>query len=134
MCKNAFVLPFGHYKFTWLPFGLTNAPRIFQKCIMTLFQEFDFVKVFLDDVLIHSETEELHNEHFLKVLTRFKEIGACINFDRSTFYSKEVKYLGNIISGEGIRADVSRVPDMLDIATLRTKKGLQKVICFLNWL
>ncbi len=60
--KTAFRVPFGHYEFLVLPFGLTNAPATFQRMMNQVFHDFiaeGWVIVYLDDVLIYSKSEEV---------------------------------------------------------------------------
>jgi hypothetical protein len=68
--KTAFKMRFGHYKFTILPFGLTNDPGVFMSLMNGVFREYldKFVQVFIDDILIYSRTMEEHDEHLRLVL------------------------------------------------------------------
>ena len=71
---------FGNYEFTVLPFGLTNAPGVFMRLRYGVFHEYleKFVHVFIDDILIYSQTKEEHNEHlrlFLQCLRENKLYG-----------------------------------------------------------
>jgi hypothetical protein len=63
--KTTFKTRFGHYEFTFLPFGLTNAPGVFMSLMNGVFREYldKFVQVFIDDILIYSRTMEEHDEH-----------------------------------------------------------------------
>ncbi|KAF9762398.1 Transposon Ty3-I Gag-Pol polyprotein [Nosema granulosis] len=96
--KTAFVVPCGHYEFLRMPFGLTSAPREFQRCMSDLFAELDFVRIFLDDVLIFSKLTEEHTQHLQIVFDTLTSAGASINFEKSTFYQKQVTYRGNVVS------------------------------------
>jgi hypothetical protein len=68
--KTAFKTRFGHYEFTVLPFGLTNAPGVFMSLMNGVFHEYldKFVQVFIDDILIYSRMTEEHDEHLCLVL------------------------------------------------------------------
>jgi hypothetical protein len=68
--KTTFKMRFGHYEFTILSFGLTNAPGVFMSLMNGVFHEYldKFVQVFIDDILIYSHTTEEHDEHFFLVL------------------------------------------------------------------
>jgi len=61
--KTAFVTPDGHYEFLRLPFGLKNAPSHFSKIMFQAIGDQGFVKIYLDDITIHSTTFELHIQH-----------------------------------------------------------------------
>jgi hypothetical protein len=68
--KTTFKMRFGHYEFTVLPFGLTNAPGVFMSLMNGVFREYldKFIQVFIDDILIYSRTTEEHDEHLRLVL------------------------------------------------------------------
>jgi hypothetical protein len=72
--KIAFVTRYGQYEFTVVSFGLTNAPAYFMNMMNKVFmEELDkFVVVFINDILIYSETAEEHVEHLRVVLERLR--------------------------------------------------------------
>ena len=63
--KTAFRTRYGHYEFTVMPFGLTSAPATCQTLMNNVLREFldDFVRVYLDDIMIFNRTEEEHLRH-----------------------------------------------------------------------
>jgi hypothetical protein len=68
--KTSFRTRYGHYEFTVVPFGLSNAPTIFMCLMNGVFREYQnkFFIVFLDDILIYSKLEEEHEHHLRMVL------------------------------------------------------------------
>ncbi|KAG0435260.1 Retrovirus-related Pol polyprotein from transposon 17.6, partial [Dictyocoela muelleri] len=109
------------------------APREFQKCMNNLFSNLDFVKIFLDDMLIFSESIELHEKHLNNVLKILKKVGASINFEKSNFCQREVTYLGNIISEDGIKPDISRIDKLVNFKQPKSFKDVMKLVGFINW-
>jgi hypothetical protein len=91
--KTAFILAGEKYEFLRMPFGLANAPRTFQHTMNGLLKDFDFVKVYLDDILIHSKNIEEHFTHLRAVLETLKNVNASINWEKSNFAKAEVNYL-----------------------------------------
>ena len=69
----------------------------------------DYVKIYLDDILVFSPDLTSHVQHLIQVITILHENGASINFDKCKFNQTEIKYLGRIINSTGIRPDTSRV-------------------------
>jgi hypothetical protein len=73
--KTAFRTRYGHYEFTVVPFGLSNAPAVFMCLMNGVFINYPdkFVIVFLDDILVYSKTEEEHEQHLRMVLQVLRE-------------------------------------------------------------
>lgn len=99
-----------------------------------LFDKFNFVKIFLDDLLSHSDSLSTHKEHLEKILKIFNRNKIKINFEKSNFMTEEVTYLGNIINSEGIRADTTRLKRFtLDNFKPKSIKDIQRIVGILNW-
>ncbi|MGL4850979.1 MAG: pol polyprotein, partial [Clostridium sp.] len=131
--KTSFVLPFGQYEFNRMPFGLSNAPREFQRIMTEKLKDFDFVKIFVDDILIFSKTLKDHTEHVEKVLKRLLEEGISVNYAKSSFGLQEVKYLGKIINEKGIRPDLDSLIKLDNFKIPHDRKGLMKLLGLINW-
>jgi hypothetical protein len=73
--KTAFRTRYGHYEFTVVPFGLSNAPVVFMCLMNGVFREYldKFIIVFLDDILVYSKSEEEHEHHLRMVLQVLRE-------------------------------------------------------------
>jgi hypothetical protein len=114
--KTAFKTRFGHYEFTVLPFGLTNAPGVFMSLMNGVFREYldKFVQVFIDDILIYSRTTEEHDEHLRLVLQCLREHKLYGKLSKCSFYQSRIHYLGHVISGEGIAVDPAKVEAMME--------------------
>ena len=73
--KTAFKTRYGHFEFTMMPFGLTNAPSTFMDLMHRVFQPYldDFIVVFVDDILIYSQSEEEHEDRLRIVLQLLRD-------------------------------------------------------------
>ncbi|NAW06137.1 RNA-directed DNA polymerase, partial [Salmonella sp. gx-f8] len=103
--KTAFRTRYGHYEFLVMPFGLTNAPAAFMDLMNRVFQPYldRFVVVFVDDILVYSETEMKHDEHLRIVLQVLREKQLYAKFSKCEFWLKEVTFFGHVVSAEGIK-------------------------------
>ncbi|KRH93664.1 Transposon Tf2 [Pseudoloma neurophilia] len=126
-------MPFGQFEFVRMPFGLTNAPRTFQRAMNAILGHLPFVRVYLDDILIMGESEDIHNKNLHQVLTILKENGITINLSKSKFFKTEVEYLGTIIDANGIRPITTKLAKYDNFQEPRTVKDLQSLLGFINW-
>jgi hypothetical protein len=104
----AFTTQYGLYEFVVVSFGLTNAPSYFVNLMNKVFmEELDrFVVVFIDDILIYSETAEEHEEHLRIVLKRLRQQKLYAKFSKCKFLMEKVAFLGHVLSAEGIGGPV----------------------------
>jgi len=105
--KTAFVTNQGLYEFAVMPFGLKNAPALFQRLMQRVLMGLnpsdgqDFVSA-LDDMLMFSETFNEHLAHLALVLERFANAGLKLKPSKCHFICPSVEYLGHLITPEGI--------------------------------
>src|SRR5438876_2073627 len=104
---TTFRTRYGCYKYKVVPFGLTNGPATYQRYMNDVLFDYlnDFCTAFLDDILIYSDNELEHEEQVRKVLQRLHEAGLQADIKKLEFSVKHTKYLGFIISADGIEAD-----------------------------
>jgi hypothetical protein len=117
--KTTFRTRYGHYEFTVVPFGLSNALAIFICLMNGVFREYldKFVIVFLDVILIYSKSKEDHEHHLRMVLQVLREHQLFAKFRKCSFYQKQIHYLGHIISKDGIAVDLEKVEAIREWST-----------------
>ncbi|TFY51092.1 hypothetical protein EVJ58_g10744 [Rhodofomes roseus] len=113
--KTAFQTRFGHYQFRVMPFGLVNAPATFQNMMNDILRNFldRFVMVYLDDIIIYSQTWEQHCNDVEQVLRCLADQDLVLNEDKCIWGARELVYLGHIVSGEGIRPNPDKISAVL---------------------
>lgn len=129
-----FNSPFGRYKFKRMPFGIASAPEVFQKRNANLFSDIENVQVYFDDIIIMGSSEKEHDETLVKVLDRAKQLNIKFNPQKFQFKKSEVKYMGQIISGEGIQADPEQVRAVKEMEKPKTKKEVRRFLGMVNFL
>jgi len=109
--KLAFRTRYGLYEPNVMQFGTTNAPADFQGYINTAIREAldDFASAYLDDVLIYSDFTEEHVGHVNWIMQRLLEAGLYLKPEKCEFHKETVRYLGLIISTNGISMDEDKV-------------------------
>jgi hypothetical protein len=109
--KTAFRTRYGHYEFTVVLFGLSNAPIVFMSLMNGVFKDYldKFVIVFLDDILVYSRTEEEQEQHLRMVLQVLRENQLYAKLSKCSFYQERIHYLGHIISKDGIAVDPKKI-------------------------
>lgn len=129
-----FSTPFGCYRFKRLPYGIKIGPEVFQKYNERNFKGISNVVVYIDDILIAADTEEEHDKILQQVMERARKLNIKFNIDKIQYKVREVKYLGKIISHEGIRCDPDRITAIMKINPPKTKRDLQKLLGMINYI
>ena len=121
--KTAFTMHQGLFEFRVMPFRLMNAPaafqRLMQQVLMGLNTESatDFVAVYLDDILIFSETFQDHMTHLRTVLQRLEQVNLKLNPKKCCFGCQMVEYLGHILTPDGLKPNPKRIAAVRQFAT-----------------
>lgn len=133
--KTAFVTPSGHYEYLVMPFGLSNAPAVFQGYMNEVFREYlnRFVIVYIDDILIYSSSIAEHHRHVIQVLEKLREHKLYLKLEKCEFHITSVQFLGYIIDQHGIQMDQRKVETIQDWPLPTSVKELQRFLGFANF-
>lgn len=129
---TAFVTPDGQYEFNRMPFGLANAPAVFQRMMNTLLGSARFGKAtaYIDDVLIFGRDPSECLERLDEVLKIMEDANLTLNLAKCNFLCEKITYLGYEISAAGIRpgegkiASVQNFPRPVNVHNVRQFLGL----------
>jgi len=132
---TAFITRFGLFEMLVTPFGLCNAPATFQNYINHVLHDIldDYCTAYLDDVLVFSKTRAEHTKHVEEVIRRLGAAGLQIDIGKSEFYTKKTKYLGLIISTDGMSMDPEKVQALQAWKDPTSVKELQQFLGFANF-
>jgi hypothetical protein len=128
--KTAFITKYGLYEFIVMSFGLTNALAFFMNLMNSVFMDYldKFVVVFIDDILIYSQSEEEHVDHLKMVLQTLREHQLYAKLSKCEFQINEVMFLGHIINKDGLAVDPKKVVDILNWKAPTDARGIKSFI------
>jgi hypothetical protein len=129
--KSAFVTSKGKYVFNVLPFGVANAPWVFQRVMSLTFANFgqpSGLLVYMDDVIACSATWEAHLKLLEDMFHALQTAGLTSKPAKIHFGPKEVRYLGHVLSAGGIHMSEDRIKAIIDFKTPSTIKELRSVL------
>lgn len=127
--RTAFACWLGLFQFITMPFGLVSAPSTFQKVMESLRKEISAAFfVYLDDVIIASDTEEQHLDNIQQFLQIIIKYGMKHKLEKCNFGQQEIKYLGFLISQEGIRADPKNLKVVVNFNSPTTLTELKSLL------
>lgn len=127
---TAFRTKSGVYVWNVMPLGLKNAPATFQRFMTQTFEHLPFVKVYIDDIVIHSPDAPTHLQHIRRVLETCKEKGITLKSSKCHFLKSKLKILGYYISKDGITQDTEKLASIRefqapsDVRTLKRFLGM----------
>ena len=126
--KTAITTPFGLFEFQRMPFGLRNAAQTFQCFMDQMLRGLDFCYVYIDDVLIASNTPKEHKVHLRLVLQRFEQYGIIINPAKCVFGASELHFLGHHVTPTGVTPLPQQVQTIRDFPKPTTLRKLRKFL------
>ena len=111
---TAFICHLGLFEFLRMPFGLCNAGATFQRSMEHILVGLAFAMAYVDDVLIHSRSHEEHLNHLQVVFERIRKAKLKVKLRKCEFGYKQTKFLGYVVSGEGIRMNEEKINKILE--------------------
>ena len=120
--KTTFRTRYGHFEFTVMPFGLTNVPATFIDLMHRVFQPYlyHFVMVFVDDILIYSQSEWKHEYHLRIVLQLLRDHQLYAKFSKCDFWLTKVRFLSHVVSASGVSVDPEKVEAVMSWERLKS--------------
>ena len=134
--KTAFITPEGLFEPTVMFFELTNSLATFQAMMNELLRDLiniGKVAVFIDDVIVGTETEEGHDELVVEVVKRLEENDLYVKPEKCKWKVKEVGFLGVVIGPEGIKMEEEKVKGVLEWPMPKCVKDVQKFLGLANY-
>ena len=133
--KTAFITPFGLFEHNRMPFGLCNAPATFQRLMQSCLNDqiFQTLLVYIDDIIVFSETFEEHLSRLDRFLTRLSHHGLKIKAGKCTFLSRQVSYLGYTVSDRGISTDPDKLAAVKEWKVPGSVKELRSFLGFASY-
>ena len=136
--KTAFACELGLFEWRRMPFGLCNASATFQRSITRALQRIQqrhgsVVMAYIDDIVIATETIEDHIARIKEVFECLREAGFKMRAEKCDFMRTETKYLGRVVSSEGIKPDPEAVIKIQEWMPPRSREELQSFLGFANY-
>ena len=131
---TTFNTPFGRYRYTRLPFGLSSANEVFQKRVGQEMENVKNASYLYDDILIHTETEEEHEIALREVLGICLKSGIKLNQEKCQMGVSQIKYLVHLIAQDGISPDPEKIEDLVNMPQPKDKAGAQRLLGSLTYL
>ncbi|XP_015434215.1 PREDICTED: uncharacterized protein LOC107190013 [Dufourea novaeangliae] len=129
----AVITPFGLFEYLFMTFGLRNASQSFQRYINRALGDLDFVCVYIDDILVASESLVHHEMHLRAVFQRLKEFHLRFNADKCVFGASELEFLGYSINSAGIRPTTKTVDAITNFPQPKTIAQLRRFLGMANF-
>jgi len=130
MKKTDLITKIRLYVWTVMPFGLKNATSTFTRTMSEVFKDLgsNFLKVFVDDLNVHSESWEEHPQHLGVVLYKLREVNLKLNPNKCCFAAKSITFLGHVVSEEGTKPDLSKIEVVLHFSQPKTVTNVRSFL------
>ena len=127
--KTAFCTPWGEYHFCRMPFGLRNGPAVFQRLMdKILHQDLEYCRVYIDDIVIFSQSWEQHCLHLCKVLERLRTAGLTANRSKCQWGKQRFEFLGHVVGVGLVSPSDCKISALKEFQQPRSKKGIRQFL------
>eukprot|EP00742_Colponemidia_sp_Colp-10_P010829 GILJ01011943.1.p1 GENE.GILJ01011943.1~~GILJ01011943.1.p1 ORF type:complete len:1522 (-),score=171.97 GILJ01011943.1:111-4676(-) len=128
--KTAFTTHDGLFEFTVMPFGLCNAPATFQRTMDVVLSglKWECCLVYIDDIIIYSRSFDQHLRDLQSVFSRLGDYGLLLKLKKCFFAKSRLRYLGHVISKEGIAADPDKISAVKLMPPPRDVTGIRRFL------
>ncbi|GAN11862.1 hypothetical protein MAM1_1148d11480, partial [Mucor ambiguus] len=133
--KTAWICRYGHFEYSVMSFGLCSAPATFQAYVNDVLRDYldQFLVVYLDDVLIFSQSQSQHEEHVRLVLQKLQDANLSLKLEKCEFSVSTVSFLGFIISTDGISMDPTKIQAIQEWKPCRNVHDIQVFLGLTNF-
>nr|GEV50851.1 reverse transcriptase domain-containing protein [Tanacetum cinerariifolium] len=133
--KTTFTCTYGMFVYRHMPFGICNAPRTLQRCMMAIFHDMieKTMEVFMDDFLVFKNSFQSCLSYLERMLKRCEDTNLCLNWEKSHFMVKEGIVLGHKISMQWIKVDKAKVDVITKLPHPTTVKGIRSFLGHANF-
>ena len=138
--KTTFWTPYVRYRYLRMPFGINLAPEEFECKLHEKIGDLEGVEILRDDILVagygdtQEEADANHDQNLRRLLVRAREINLKLNSKKMNFKKPEVKFMGHVISKDGLKPDPEKVRAVKDMPKPTNKQETQSLLGFINYL
>jgi transposase InsO family protein len=133
--KTAFVTKSGLWEWLRMPFGLCNAPSTFQRCMDVMLTGLNWkcCLVYIDDILVFSNSLEEHIEHLSQIFERLRKHNYSIKLSKCWFGNEETTYLGHLINQHGVQPHPNKVEAIVKFKTPSSLTDVRSFMGLVNY-
>ena len=131
---TTFITPFGRYYFNKLPFGISSAPELFQRRMSRILEGLPGVLCNIDDICVFGATQDEHDRRLESALKKLEEAHVTLNPAKCEFSKPSIRFLGNIVDRDWIRADPAKIEAILKMESPQSVADLRRILGMANHL
>ena len=131
--KTTITTPFGNFEFLRMPFGLKNAGQTFQHLMDGMFGDLDFAFIYMDDILVASDSLEEHEKHFCVLFRLLADQNLIVNPNKCSFGQTSINFLGHTVSRAGVCPMKSKVEAVEGFPIPENLPDLQRFLAMVKY-